>query len=94
MKINVSHIAKLASLPLKEEEIAKFEEQLSEVLDYVKKLEEVDTKNVEETSQVTDMKNVFKDDTTRPSLTQDEALSNASTKHNGLFKVKGIFEDE
>jgi len=94
MKINVSHVAKLANLPLSDEETAKFEKQLSAVLDYIKKLDEVDVMNIEPTSQVTGLENVSREDETRPSLTQDEALSNAKAKHNGLFVVKGIFEDE
>lgn len=94
MKVNVSHIAKLANLSLKDEEIPKFEKQLSEVLDYVAKLNEVDTKGTKETSQVTGLENIERDDVASPSLTQDEALSNASAKKDGLFQVKGIFNEE
>ena len=94
MKINVLHIAKLANLPLKENETKKFEKQLSEVIDYVKKLDEVDTKNVKETSQVTGLENITRKDTTFPSLTQQEALSNAKQTKNGMYQVKGIFEEE
>ncbi|MBI1982167.1 MAG: Asp-tRNA(Asn)/Glu-tRNA(Gln) amidotransferase subunit GatC [Candidatus Levybacteria bacterium] len=92
MKINVSHIAKLANLSLKEEEKEKFEKQLSSILDYVKKLEEVDTSKVEPTPQVTGLKNITREDQTIPSLSQEEALSNAKNKHNGFFKVKTILE--
>lgn len=94
MKIDVKHIAKLANLPLKDSEIPKFEKQLSEVLMYVEKLKEVDTKNVEQTSQVTGLENVLREDKPRPSLTQEEALSNAKAQHNGFFQVKGVFEEE
>ena len=92
MKINVPHIAKLANLNLKKEEEAKFEKQLSEILSYFEKLEEVDTKDVQPTSQVTGLENVTKEDETKPSLSQDEALSNTKSKHNGLFKVKAVLE--
>ncbi|MBI3093229.1 MAG: Asp-tRNA(Asn)/Glu-tRNA(Gln) amidotransferase subunit GatC [Candidatus Levybacteria bacterium] len=92
MKINVSHIAKLANLSLKEEEKEKFEKQLSSILDYVKKLEEVDTSKVEPTPQVTGLENITREDQTTPSLSQEEALSNAKNKHNGFFKVKTILE--
>ncbi len=94
MKIDVTHVAKLANLPLKEEEIKKFESQLSQVLDYIKKLEEVDTSDVKPTSQVTGLENVLREDKARPSLPQDIALSQASATHNGFFQVKGIFEEE
>ena len=76
MKIDVGHVAKLANLPLKPHEERKFEKQLSEILSYVEKLKEVDTKNVEITSQVTGLENVTREDQTSPSLTQEETLSN------------------
>jgi aspartyl-tRNA(Asn)/glutamyl-tRNA(Gln) amidotransferase subunit C len=92
MKIDVSKIAKLANLPLTDEEKKKFEKQLSETLDYVKQLEEIDTKNVEPTSQVTGLENVLREDEVRKSLTQEEALKNAKATHKGFFKVKQILE--
>ena len=92
MKINVSHIAKLANLSLKKDEEKIYESQLSSIINYIEKLKEVDTENVPETSQVTNLENVFKNDETTPSLSQDQALSNTNNKHNGFFKVKAIFE--
>lgn len=94
MKINVPHIAKLASLDLKKDEEAKFERQLSSVLDYIKKLSEVDTKNVEPTSQVTGLENVTREDAISLSLPQKKVLSSAKSKHNGFFVVKGILNQE
>lgn len=93
MKINVAHVAKLANLVLKPDETKKFEKQLSEILSYVEKLKEVDTKNVEATSQVTGLENVIREDETSPCLTQEEALSNSKSQHNGLFKVKAILDE-
>jgi aspartyl-tRNA(Asn)/glutamyl-tRNA(Gln) amidotransferase subunit C len=93
MKIDVAHIAKLANLPLKPDEEEKFEKQLSETLDYVKKLEEIDTKNVKPTSQVTGLENITREDKITPSLTQEEALSGTKSQHNGLFKVKAILTE-
>lgn len=90
MKIDVTHIAKLANLPLNPEEKEKFEKQLSETLGYVNKLNSVDTKNVEPTSQVTGLENVTREDDAKPSLTQEQALSNTKSKSNGFFKVKAI----
>lgn len=92
MKIDVPHVAKLANLPLKPEEKEKFEKQLSEILNYIEKLKEVDTKNVQTTSQVTGLENVTREDEATPSLTQEEVLSNSKSIHNGLFKVKAILE--
>ncbi len=92
MKIDVSHIAKLANLTLKKDEEKIYESQLSSIINYIEKLKEVDTENVPETSQVTNLENVTKEDVASPSLPQDEALSNTNNKHNGFFKVKAIFE--
>lgn len=92
MKINVKHIVKLANLSLKEGEEKKLERELSSILDYVNKLQEVNTSNVEPTSQITGLENVTREDKTKPSLDQEEVLSNAKNKHNGMFKVKGILE--
>jgi len=92
MKIDVTHVAKLANQPLKKEEIKKFESQLSSILGYINKLNEIGTKNVEPTSQVTGLENVTRGDETKPSLSQ-EALSNSKSTHNGLFKVKAILDE-
>ena len=94
MKIDVKHIAKLANLPLKDEEISKLESQLESTIEYIEMLNEVDTKNIEPTSQVTGLKNVTRDDIATESLSQDQALSNTTDKHNGLFKVKGILASD
>ena len=92
MKIDVGHIAKLANLPLTDSEKKKFEKQLSETLDYVKQLDEIDTKNVEPTSQVTGLENVLREDEVKPSFSQADALKNAKSTYKGFFKVKAILE--
>ena len=94
MKINVPHVAKLANLPLKNEEIDKFEKQLQETIDYVDELNQVNTKGIEPTSQVTGLENVLREDEIRKSLTQEEALRNAKKTHEGFFVVDAIFENE
>lgn len=94
MKINVPYIAKLANLSLSPKQVKTFESQLQSILDYIEKLNEVDTKNIEETSQITGLENVTREDTTSPSLSQEEVLSNSKSTHNGLFKIKGVFNEE
>jgi aspartyl-tRNA(Asn)/glutamyl-tRNA(Gln) amidotransferase subunit C len=93
MKIDVKHVAKLANLPLKNDEIKKYENQLSQILEYIEKLTKVNTDNIKETSQTTGLENVTKKDLASPSFSQEEALANTKSKHNGLFKVKAIFEE-
>lgn len=91
--INITHTAKLANLPLSEEEKKKFEQQLSETLTYVESLNDIDTKNVNATSQVTGLENVLRDDVAGPSLSQKDALKNSKSTDNGFFKVPAILEE-
>ena len=81
----VKHIAKLANLTLSEEEIVAFIDKLSQTLTYVDQLQELDTKDIEPTPQVTNKVNQFREDEIIPSLTQEEALKNAVKTHNGYF---------
>lgn len=94
MKIDVKKVAKLANLNLTSDEEEKFEKQLSDILSYIEKLKEVDTKDVTPTSQVTGLENITREDTTTPSLTQEEALSGSKNTHNEMFKVKAVLEHE
>ena len=88
----VLHIARLARLKLTEEEIELYREQLGRILDYFKKLEELDTSDVEPTSHVLDVKNVLRADEPRPSVSQEEALRNAPKKRDGYFEVPQVIE--
>lgn len=94
MKINIPHIAKLANLTITPDEEEKFAKQLSSILTYVEKLGELDTTGIQETSQVTGLENITREDNTLPSLPQAEALSQSKNTHNGFFAVKGVFENE
>lgn len=90
----VKKVAKLANLPLTPEEEEKYSEQLSAILGYFEKLNEVDTSKVEPTFNVTGQNNVFREDTTAGCLSQEEALFNAPKKKNNMFETKGVFEEE
>ena len=94
MTFDISHIAKLANLPLTDEEKKKFEKQLEETISYIQNLNEVDATGIEPTSQVTGLENVTREDEIKPSLSQEDALKNAKQTHNGFFKVKGILGNE
>jgi len=91
-KEQVQHIAKLARLSLTEKEIKKFQKQLSETLDYINILKKIDIKGIEPTFQVTDLKNIFREDEVTESLSQDEALLSARSKYGGYFKTNRILE--
>ena len=74
----VRHIAELARISLTNEEVKKFSKQLSGVLDYMDVLNEVDTKKVAETSQVTGLKNVMEEDAILPAQSGREELLKCS----------------
>jgi aspartyl-tRNA(Asn)/glutamyl-tRNA(Gln) amidotransferase subunit C len=83
----VLHVARLARLALTEEEIAKFQEQLSAILEAVGKVAELDLSDVEPTSHPLDLSNVWAADESHSSLSVDEALANAPDREGGYFRV-------
>ena len=83
----VLHVARLARLALSEEEIAKFQEQLSAILQAVGKVAELDLSGVEPTAHPLDLSNVWAADELEPSLALDDALSNAPDQEDGYFRV-------
>lgn len=87
-------IGKLANLILTAEEVEKFTPQLSETITSIEILDKLPTKDVEGTFQVTGLVNIFREDITEKSFSQEEALSNAKHKHNGFFVVPYVFQDE
>jgi len=92
-ELDVKHIAKLSNLVLTEDQIKKFRDQLSKIVTHVSVLDEVNTKDIEPTSQTTGLTNVFRDDEfLGENLTQDEALSGAIQKYNGYFVVSQILD--
>lgn len=90
---DVEHLSRLASLPLTDEQKEKFSTQLTKVLDFFDKLQEVDTNDVEPFLGVKGSK-PLREDKTKPSLTQSEALSNSKSTHNNLFIVDAIFDND
>lgn len=91
-KEEVKHIAKLARLPLTKEELKKFQFQLSEILEYMKILNKVNTDSVEPTTQITGLKNILREDKISPSLPPEKALLNAAEKLGNFFKTKIILK--
>lgn len=88
----LSKLAALARLRLDEAEIVRFQADMSEMLEYVRKLESVDTAGIELSSQVSTGGNVVRDDIVNPSLPVDEALKNAPARVGDFFKVPPVVE--
>ncbi len=88
----VLHVAHLARLEFDEEEVERFTEQLGEILSYVAKLEELDTKEVEPTYHALKLSNVFREDQVKESLPVEKALQNAPERENGFFVVPKVIK--
>ncbi len=91
-KETVSHVALLSRLELKEGEIELYQKQLSRILEYVEKLSEVNTNDVEPTSHVLFLNNVFREDKVQASLSREEALRNAPDSTDKFFRVPKIID--
>ena len=90
---DVEHIAKLARLDFTESEKEKFTHQLNAILAYVEQLNKLDTSTVEPLSHVIGLGDVFREDSIRPGLSQEEALRNAPAKNEKFFKVPKVIGD-
>ena len=87
----VEKIAKLSRLELTDIEKDVFAGQLSAVLDYVGKLEEVDTENVDITAQVTGLENVYREDKVDQCDYQSDLVRQAAEHEDNLIKTKSVF---
>jgi len=87
---DVDNMAGLAKLAFPEEEKIKFVEQFNQILQYMQKLNELDTEDVQPTNNVLDVNNVVRSDSVKTWLTQDEALANAPKSNHGFFSVPKV----
>jgi aspartyl-tRNA(Asn)/glutamyl-tRNA(Gln) amidotransferase subunit C len=96
MKIDrdmVEHIADLAKLHLADDELNRYAEQLSDILNYAEKLQALDTDAIPPTASVLPLKNVVRDDRVQPSLPREDALANAADTAEGQFRVEAVLDD-
>jgi aspartyl-tRNA(Asn)/glutamyl-tRNA(Gln) amidotransferase subunit C len=91
-KIDVTYVAHLARLALSPDEIQTYQKQLDEILGYVRKIGELDLKNIEPTSHARPVQNVFRDDVVKPGLDCEVAIANAPKHSNNQFIVPKIVE--
>lgn len=90
----VRHLAKLANLNLTQNQLLKLLPQFNSVIDLVSKVQSLKTDKIPETSQVTGLENVFREDIVDSSrmLSQKDVLSNAKKTYKGFIEVTAIFE--
>ncbi len=88
----VRKVAKLSRLDLSEGEIEEFTGQLSAILDYVAKMNELDTTDVEPLAHCLPISNVFREDVVKKSLGTEKTLANAPKRDGEFFKVPKIID--
>lgn len=89
----VEHVARLARLELSDAEKDEFTGQLNEILNFVDKLNELDTNGIEPTAHAIPIRNVFRPDQIEPPMDPELVLSNAPVRVGDFFKVPKILED-
>ena len=90
----IKKLARLSKLAISEDEIHKYSEDLSQILNYVSQLETVDTNNVEPLLNILDYKDEFKSDEPEPSVSQKIALKNSKESNNGFFQVPKVIKKD
>lgn len=88
----VKHLALLARLGLSEDDVERFREQLSNILDNFEILQQVDTANAAPAAHSIALENILRDDESAPSLPAEEVLSNAPKREEDYFKVRAVLE--
>lgn len=92
MEFQIEKAAELARLNLSQAEKSKLEKELGAILAYIQKLNTLDTKNVEPTSHVLDLENVYRKDEVKVSNAAEKALKHAPHRDGNFFKVPKIVQ--
>ena len=88
----IEQVARLSRIILTDEEKDIFREQLTDILGYIEKLDELDTDDVQPMAYATSLKNIFREDKQKPSFARQEILELSPSSTNGFFKVPKILE--
>lgn len=89
-KDDILRIAALAKLELNPEELESLHHDLTKIISYIDQIRQVDTSGIVPQSQFIKAENVFRDDIVKPSLTKEQALSNAPDKDDDYFRVPRV----
>jgi aspartyl-tRNA(Asn)/glutamyl-tRNA(Gln) amidotransferase subunit C len=91
-KRQVEHVAHLARIEMDEKEVESYTKHLEDILNYVDKLNELDTENVVPTTHVLDLQNVLRSDHVEETFTQKESLENAPSHKEGKIVVPNVMK--
>jgi aspartyl-tRNA(Asn)/glutamyl-tRNA(Gln) amidotransferase subunit C len=89
----VLHVARLARIGLTDEEVARFQQQLSQILEHFDVLNSLDTSDVPPTTHTLPLENVLRPDEPAESLGQDQVLANAPSAQDGYLRVRAVLEE-
>jgi aspartyl-tRNA(Asn)/glutamyl-tRNA(Gln) amidotransferase subunit C len=93
--LDVRYVADLARIELTDEEVARFETELDDIIEYVQKLGELDVEGIEPTAHAMPLSNVMREDDPRPSMDREAMLRNApATLEDAFVRVPVVIEDE
>ncbi len=90
---DVLHVANLARLHLTDDEVDRMRVQLSNILEAIETLRDVDTSSVGPTASVIQLENVMREDVARPGLTREAALANAPLRDDPFLRVPTVLEE-
>jgi aspartyl-tRNA(Asn)/glutamyl-tRNA(Gln) amidotransferase subunit C len=90
--VQVEHIAELAKLALSDDEKARYQEQLSAILEYAERLQAVDTSTIPPTATVLPLRNVMRADEPRDSMSREDVLVNAPQAEANCFQVQAVLD--
>lgn len=92
--IDIAHVARLARIGLSEEEMAEYQEQLSDIVDHAARVQALPTDGVEPTAHPLPLVNAHRPDAVEPTLDREEVLRQAPDHQDGYFRVPAFLEDE
>ena len=90
---DVRAIADLARLELNDEDVERYQQQLSDILGYFQKLEELDTSHIDPTSSVLPLTNVMRADKAGTALSVDDVVANAPDSDGEQFRVRAVLDN-
>jgi aspartyl-tRNA(Asn)/glutamyl-tRNA(Gln) amidotransferase subunit C len=88
----VEHIAELARLALTPDELDRYRDQLSQILAYFERLQELDTDAIKPTASVLPLHSVMREDISRESFQREDILANSPAVEDGCFLVPRVLE--
>lgn len=90
----LDHIAALATLEFPNQERDAIKNDMKSILDFIEKMNEVDTSNVEPLVYISDAQHVLREDDVKQEITQQEALKNAPERDSDYFKVPKVIKKQ